>query len=124
MASAAVDIREAVRGAGVVGAGGAGFPTHVKLANKVDVFIANGAECEPILETDRHLMIARASDIVRGLVAAMGETGASRGYIAVKDKNTEAIEAVNRAIAGMSNLSVAVLRNTYPPATRWSSSAR
>lgn len=114
MAHAAPDIREAVRGAGVVGAGGAGFPTHVKLANKVDVFIANGAECEPILETDRHLMIARASDIVRGLVAAMGETGASRGFIAIKDKNAEAIEAVNRVIAGMPNLSVAVLKNTYP----------
>ncbi|NMB13495.1 MAG: electron transport complex protein RnfC, partial [Firmicutes bacterium] len=46
----------AVRAAGVVGAGGAGFPTHVKLATSAEVIIANGAECEPLLQVDRELM--------------------------------------------------------------------
>lgn len=64
MAQAAVDIVSIVRDAGIVGAGGAGFPTHVKLANNVDTFIANGAECEPILETDKYLMMNSAPEIL------------------------------------------------------------
>jgi Na+-translocating ferredoxin:NAD+ oxidoreductase RnfC subunit len=114
VASSALDIIAAVRDAGIVGAGGAGFPAHVKLGNRVDTFIANGAECEPVLETDKHLMITDAHGIVRGLEAAMEQTGASRGLIAIKDKNRPAIESVERAIAGKPNLSVAVLANTYP----------
>jgi Na+-translocating ferredoxin:NAD+ oxidoreductase RnfC subunit len=114
VAGTAVDLIAAIRDAGIVGAGGAGFPTHVKLANKVDTYIANGAECEPILETDKHLMIAEAPGIIRGLEAAMEQTGASRGYIAIKDKNADAIQAVERVIKGKPNLSVAVLANTYP----------
>ena len=114
MAGTALDIVSAVRDAGIVGAGGAGFPTHAKLVNRVDTFIANGAECEPILETDKHLMITGAPRIVRGLDAAMEQTGATRGFIAIKDKNGPAIQAVERAIAGRPNLSVAVLANTYP----------
>ncbi|MCE5252035.1 SLBB domain-containing protein [bacterium] len=114
MAQAAVDIISLVRDAGVVGAGGAGFPTHVKLGNKVDTYIANGAECEPILEADKHLMELRAADIVRGLEAAMEQVEASRGIIGVKDKNTAAIGAFRKAIAGKPSLQIAVLDNTYP----------
>ena len=81
-----VDIVTAVRDAGVVGAGGAGFPTHVKLSNRVDTFIANGAECEPVLEADKCLMESSAPEIVRGLEFAMEQTGAEKGVIAVKEK--------------------------------------
>jgi Na+-translocating ferredoxin:NAD+ oxidoreductase RnfC subunit len=114
VAGIGTDISAIVRGAGIVGAGGAGFPTHAKLANPVDTVIANGAECEPILETDRHLMIRDAAKIVRGLDAVMEQVGASRGFIGIKDKNREAAGAVERAIADDPRLSVAVLPNTYP----------
>ena len=50
------ELVEAVRAAGVVGAGGAGFPTHVKLASQVDTVIANGVECDPLLQCDQRLM--------------------------------------------------------------------
>ena len=114
VAGAATDIISSVRDAGIVGAGGAGFPTHVKLGNEVDTFIANGAECEPILDVDRHLMIREAAAIVRGMEAAMEQVGASKGIIGIKDKNTEAIAAIRKAIAGRPNLTVSVLDNTYP----------
>lgn len=114
MAGNGTDISSVVRDAGIVGAGGAGFPTHVKLANQVDTVIANGAECEPILETDKLLMIHDAPGIVRGLQAVMAQVGAVRGFIGIKDKNREAIESVERAIAGDPRLSVAVLPNAYP----------
>ena len=114
MALTGTDITALVRDAGIVGAGGAGFPTHVKLNNRVDAYIANGAECEPILETDKHLMLTAAEDIVRGLEAAMEKVGAAKGFIAIKDKNREAIAMMEQAISGKSNLSVATLPNSYP----------
>jgi len=94
-----IDIISSVREAGIVGAGGAGFPTHVKLNNRVDTYIANGAECEPILETDKHIMETFAPDVVRGLELAMEQVGAEKGFIALKDKNLQAIAAIERAIA-------------------------
>jgi len=111
---ALTDIAAAVRDAGIVGAGGAGFPTHVKLANRVDTFIANGAECEPILEADRHAMLSFPDEIVRGTELVMGQVGAEKGVIAVKEKNGDAIDAVRRSIAGRPNLKVEVLGNYYP----------
>ncbi|MFA6471273.1 MAG: SLBB domain-containing protein [Candidatus Latescibacterota bacterium] len=114
MAAVGADLITAVRDAGVVGAGGAGFPTHVKLGNAVDTYIANGAECEPILESDLHLMIRHAPEIIRGLEAAMEQVGAVRGFIAIKGKNKAAISAIERSIAGKPSLQVATLANTYP----------
>ena len=66
-----MNIREKVRLAGVVGAGGAGFPTHAKLSGRAELVIANGAECEPLLRCDRLLMEREAERIVRGLELAM-----------------------------------------------------
>lgn len=109
-----IDVVSAVRDAGIVGAGGAGFPTHVKLKNRVDTFIANGAECEPIIEADKYIMQKSAPEIVHGLEIAMEQVGAERGVVAVKDKNTEAIAVLKSAIAGKSHLSLAVLGNYYP----------
>ncbi len=108
------DVIAAVRDAGVVGAGGAGFPTHVKLGNKVDTFIANGAECEPIIECDKYAMKTGAPDIVRGLELAMEQVEATRGVIAVKKKNTAAIEALRAAAAHNPALSIYELGNFYP----------
>jgi len=83
----------------VVGAGGAGFPTHVKLASKVDTIIANGAECEPLLTCDQSLMAHRPDDVLEGLSLAMQATGATQGIIALKAEHKEAVAALQRALA-------------------------
>ena len=77
-------IRDMVREAGVVGAGGAGFPAHVKLQARADTVIANGAECEPLLYVDQTLMQQFPQRVVEGLRIAMRAVGAKRGVIATK----------------------------------------
>ncbi len=114
MSPTVTDIAAAIRDAGVVGAGGAGFPTHVKLANRVDTLIANGAECEPILEADRHTMLSFPEKVIRGMELVMEAIGAESAVVAIKDKNIEAIEAIERVIAGKPAFRVEVLGNYYP----------
>ena len=71
------DIVDKVRAAGVVGAGGAGFPTHVKLQFDVQRVLANGASCEPLLSTDPYLMEHQAGPVLDGLLTVMDCTGAA-----------------------------------------------
>ena len=85
---------EQVRLAGVVGAGGGGFPAHVKYAAKADTVIANGAECEPLLHKDGAIMEHQAAALVRGVQLAMEALGAKDGFIAIKAKNKHAVEKV------------------------------
>ena len=110
----ASDIVDKVKAAGVVGAGGAGFPTHVKLAAHVDTVIANGAECEPLLHADQHLMARYPEVLVKGLQLAMQATGAERGIIALKEKYTGATAALQRAAKGDEALSLHLLGSFYP----------
>jgi Na+-translocating ferredoxin:NAD+ oxidoreductase RnfC subunit len=112
------DLAERVRRAGVVGAGGAGFPAHVKFARKeggpaVDTVIANGAECEPLLHKDAELMAAHAERVVAGLQLSMAATGAGRGIVALKEKHAAAIAAFERLLPG-SGLELHRLGNFYP----------
>ena len=88
---------ELVRAAGVVGAGGGGFPTHVKLAARAEIVIANGAECEPLLHKDAEILEHYAGDVVAGLQLAMEAAGAREGVIGIKAKKRHAIEAVEAA---------------------------
>jgi len=104
---------EKVRRAGVVGAGGAGFPTHVKLSSKAEIIIANGAECEPLLHKDAVVMENFASEITRGMQIAMEATGAKKGFIGIKGKNKGAIEAIKSACNG-SDVEVFQLGDYYP----------
>jgi Na+-translocating ferredoxin:NAD+ oxidoreductase RnfC subunit len=104
----------AVRDAGVVGAGGAGFPTHVKLAAQVECIIVNGAECEPLLHVDQELAKAYAPELVEALRACVSSTGASAGIFALKEKYREARGALTAAVAGQAGLSVFALENSYP----------
>lgn len=90
-------IPEKVRLAGVVGAGGAGFPTHAKLQAKVDRVLANGASCEPLLMGDPFLMEQETEGVLRGLALVMEATGASRGTVCLKGKHRGALEALGRA---------------------------
>ena len=89
-----------VRLAGVVGAGGGGFPAHVKLGSKAGIIIANGAECEPLLHKDAAVMEHYAPDVVRGVELCMAATGAEEGVIGIKAKKKKAVEAIEEACRG------------------------
>jgi electron transport complex protein RnfC len=108
---------EAVREAGLVGMGGAAFPTHVKLkANAerpVETLLVNGCECEPYLTADHRLMIDAPAPIVTGALLAARAAGAERVFIAIEDNKPEAIEAVRRA-AGGTGIEVAAVHTRYP----------
>jgi len=106
------EVVDRVREAGVVGAGGAGFPSHVKLGARVDTYIANAAECEPLLYKDQELMKRHAAEVVEGLRIAMASTGASRGVIAIK-KKYETATARLREAAG-SGIDFYLYDNFYP----------
>ena len=106
-------VAEKVRVAGVVGAGGGGFPTHVKLNAKADIVIANGAECEPLLHKDAVVMEENAAELVRGIQLAMEAVGANEGVIGIKAKKKHAVEAVTAACKG-TNVRVQLLGDYYP----------
>lgn len=108
------EVIQRVRDAGIVGAGGAGFPSHVKLNAKVDVVIANGAECEPLVHVDQELMISRSAEIIQGMRYVIDTTGAARGVLGVKKKYTKAINALRQAIGDSKDISVFELGNFYP----------
>jgi len=103
----------AVKAAGVVGEGGAGFPSHVKYAAEAETVIANGCECEPMLHTDQHHMLHHADRIVRAFCQLKEASGARRGVIALKRKYERATEILTAAI-GDRPLEVALLDNFYP----------
>lgn len=84
--------------AGVVGAGGAGFPTHVKYKTKAEVFIVNAIECEPLLRTDRYMVETFAPQIVETALRIRDHLGAGRAVIAVKEHNAGMVDALRRAI--------------------------
>ncbi len=109
-------IVEKIRDAGVVGAGGAGFPTHVKVNASVDTVLVNGASCEPLLMSDAVLMETQTAAMVRGLLAVLDCTGAGRGVICLKGKHRKAMQAVREAAAAdkSGRLEVFELRDFYP----------
>lgn len=109
-----MSIVDRVYDAGVVGAGGAGFPTHIKINCRAEIVIANGAECEPLLRVDQHVMQKHAGEIVRGLLAVMEQTGAKKAAIATKAHYTEAVEALREAAEG--TVIVLHLMKSYYPA--------
>jgi len=108
-----MNLVEQVRLAGVVGAGGGGFPTHVKLAAKADTVIANGAECEPLLHKDAAVMERWAGDLVKGMLLSMEAVGAKEGFVGIKAKNKHAVEAVEHASNGTA-VKVFLLGDYYP----------
>lgn len=102
-----------VREAGVVGAGGGGFPAHVKLAAKADTVIANGAECEPLLHKDAVVMEHYAAQVIRGMTLAMGAVGANEGIVGIKAKNKQAVATMQAACKG-TTVRVHLLGDYYP----------
>jgi Na+-translocating ferredoxin:NAD+ oxidoreductase RnfC subunit len=111
-APGANDLVQLVHDAGVVGAGGAGFPTYRKIDTRADIVIANGAECEPLLYKDQTLMEHHPAEIVDGMVNVMGFVGASIGIVAVKGKNQAAIQAITPHLP--SDISIIEMDDVYP----------
>ena len=99
---------------GIVGAGGAGFPTHVKVNAKAEYVILNGAECEPLLRVDQQLMAVETKKILEGLKLIKETVGADKVVIALKDHYTAAINSFNGLIGEYEGFSLHLLENFYP----------
>ena len=112
------EILARVKDAGIIGLGGAGFPTHVKLAPKdplgVKYLIANGAECEPYITCNDQLMRGSAKEIVEGMEIMLRLFPNAEGVIAIENNKPEAIAAMKKAAAGHKRLRVLGLRTKYP----------
>ena len=105
---------DAIKSAGVVGAGGAGFPTWMKLKARPDTIIVNGAECEPLLRVDQLLMARYPKEIAHGLQAILTLTGAKAGIVALKQKYTQALVELKKSIKEYEALSICILDDIYP----------
>ncbi len=112
------EIINIIKEAGIVGLGGATFPTHVKLTvspdKHVDSVILNGAECEPYLTADDHLMQDRPEKVIAGLHIAMRALDVSKGYIAIEDNKPDAINAIVGVCKGDDAVEVIRLKTKYP----------
>ncbi len=110
-------IVEKIREAGVVGAGGAGLPTHVKADASVDTVLVNGASCEPLLMSDPYLMEDEVDTMIDGLEALIACTGAKKGIVCLKGKHGKAMASVRAAVARRGadgHLECFELRDFYP----------
>jgi len=107
-------ISEIIKNCGVVGAGGAGFPTHVKLKAKADTVIVNGAECEPLLASDKYLMETESDKIVRGLEYIMEACEAKKGFIALKEKYSLPLRSISTTTREKDDIDIFPLEDFYP----------
>ncbi len=110
------EIVEIVKEAGIVGMGGAGFPTSVKLkpAKPVDTILLNGCECEPLLTADHRVLLEFADDVIYGLKAILKAVGAEKGVIVIEDNKPDAIELMKEKTAALENIEVVVAKTKYP----------
>ncbi|MCI7680417.1 electron transport complex subunit RsxC [Hornefia butyriciproducens] len=110
----------AVRASGLVGLGGASFPTHIKFNPKnkdeVDTFIINGAECEPFITSDHRTMLEDTQNVIDGALEIMKYLETSQGYIAIEENKPDAIALFDKMIAeqGITNLKTFKLQARYP----------
>jgi len=112
------EIRKIVREAGIVGLGGAAFPTHVKLTppkdKPINTVILNGCECEPYLTGDYRIMLERADDCIYGLKIIMRATDAKIGYISIENNKPKAISLMRSKLKNEDNIKVVPLKTKYP----------
>jgi len=110
-----MSLLELIEAAGVVGCGGAGFPTHVKLKGSFECLIVNGAECEPLLRNDRFLMRNMAEDIVETVAAVASELNIPRAVIALKGHYHREVQALRRAVEQQkAGVEIFELESFYP----------
>ena len=112
------EILDKIKAAGIIGLGGAGFPTHVKLAPKnpqeIEYVIANGAECEPYITCDDQLMRTKGAEIVEGLKIMLRLFPNAEGVILIEENKPEAIKAMEQACAGQEKVRVLAVHTKYP----------
>jgi len=106
-------LSEKLRECGVVGAGGAGFPTYVKAQSQVEYLIANGAECEPLIHKDAEIMKHFPAEILAGMTTMMEAVGAQSGKFGVKTKNAESIDALKLSLKS-DRIEFVLLEDFYP----------
>ena len=106
-----------IREAGIVGHGGAAFPTHVKIRSalgKVDTMIINAAECEPYITSDHRVMLEYADDVVAGIRILLRIFSRIRCIIAVENNKPDAVESLRRAIGADNRIKIDLLKTKYP----------
>ena len=112
------EIRDIVKEAGIVGLGGAGFPTHVKLApkdeTKIEYILVNGAECEPYLTSDYRLMMEEPEKLVGGLKVILQLFDNAKGVIGIENNKPEAIKKLQELVKDESRIEVCPLQTKYP----------
>ncbi|KEF36845.1 Respiratory-chain NADH dehydrogenase 51 Kd subunit [Schinkia azotoformans MEV2011] len=112
-----MSLLDTVKESGIIGAGGAGFPTHVKLAAKAEYILLNGAECEPLLRVDQQLMELYPDEVIKGFEAAGRLVGARKALIGIKGKHQEVISILKKRIDALQVsgfIEIRELKDIYP----------
>ena len=110
-----MELLDKIYNAGVVGAGGAGFPTHIKLNCKVEYFIINAVECEPLMHTDKYIMLNNGEEIIKAVEEIGKLVGAQHLIIAIKEKNTKEIKHLKAIIEALdSKVTLFTMGDYYP----------
>lgn len=111
------EIHQIVRDSGIVGLGGANFPSHIKISygpeKKIDTFILNGAECEPYLNGDYRIMMDHTERLAAGVKIAMKSLNVKRGIVGIEDNKPEAVKAMTEALKG-TDVQVVAVPTKYP----------
>ena len=110
------EIIEIVKNAGIVGMGGAGFPTYVKLkpGKPIEAVLLNGCECEPMLTADHRLLLEFADDVIFGLQAMMKTVSAPKGIIVIEENKPDAIALLREKVADLEGIEVLEVSTQYP----------
>ena len=110
------EIVEIVKEAGIVGMGGAGFPTYVKLkpGKPIEAVLVNACECEPMLTADHRVLLEYADEIIYGLKAVIKTSQAQKGIIVIEDNKPDAIALMEEKVAGIENIEVLAVKTQYP----------
>jgi electron transport complex protein RnfC len=112
------ELKEKIKNAGIVGMGGAAFPTVVKLSppkeKPIDTVVINGSECEPYLTGDYRLMIEHPKEILEGLRIVMKVLGVNKGFVGIEDNKPAAIKSMKEAASGLEGVEILPLHTRYP----------
>lgn len=112
------EIRDIIKEAGIVGLGGAAFPTHIKLTPrddaKIDYVIVNGTECEPYLTNDYRMMIEEPKELIEGLKIVLSLFPNAKGIIGIEDNKPKAIDKLQELVANEPNIEVQSIKTKYP----------
>jgi electron transport complex protein RnfC len=114
----ASEIMQAVQDAGMVGLGGAAFPTHVKMKpppeHSVDTLVANGCECEPYLTCDHRIMLEQPANLIQGIRLVQRALGVKRAIIGTEDNKMDAVRIISDHLGGDDSITVEAVRTKYP----------